>query len=197
MGGVGKTQLALNYAYTCKEKYQAMFWITATNDLSVLYSFREVAQSLVDWAAEVRGTAVNFTRIAYEFGLGQCVDPTTGEVRVLAGQERLLINAIRNWLSKDANTGWLIIYDSADDLETIDLPSLFPNAPNGDILITSRQRHSALLGHSLEVQCLEPQEATNLLVQYGGYETDQGLLNLFQGGPSIKKQYNITDGKER
>lgn len=197
MGGVGKTQLALSYAYKHRDDYRAMFWITATNMPSVIYGFREIAQILVDWAADVRGSSLNFTRIAYEFGLGQCVDGVTGEVKVAAGHERVLIDSVTRWLSKDKNTGWLLVFDSADDLETVNLASLFPNVPNGDILVTSWQRHSALLGRSLELQCLKPEDATNLLIHYGGYGNDQGLLNLFQGSKSLKKEYRITNKSKR
>lgn len=198
MGGVGKTQLALSYAHSRKNIYKATFWITAINESSVIYSFREIAQRLVDWAAEVRGSAVNFTRITYELGLGQFVDNTTGEVRIVQGHEQARIDAIRRWLSKDENKGWLLVYDSANDLESIVLPSLFPTAPNGDILVTSRQRHSSLLGENLELKCLALNEATELLMEYGSYREDQGPLLLFPREHTIMKRlYGIANPVKR
>lgn len=46
MGGVGKTQIALRYANACREKYDAVFWISAENTITIAQSFREVAKCL-------------------------------------------------------------------------------------------------------------------------------------------------------
>jgi hypothetical protein len=42
MGGVGKTQVAIEYVITHKEKYKAVFWITATDRASLLLGFQEI-----------------------------------------------------------------------------------------------------------------------------------------------------------
>jgi tetratricopeptide (TPR) repeat protein len=44
LGGVGKTQLALQYAYTYKANYDAIYWISAVNQASLLSGLREVGK---------------------------------------------------------------------------------------------------------------------------------------------------------
>ena len=43
LGGVGKTQLALEYAYRQKNDYRAVYWITAASPASLLSSFDNIA----------------------------------------------------------------------------------------------------------------------------------------------------------
>jgi Cdc6-like AAA superfamily ATPase len=80
LGGVGKTQLCLSYVLHNKSSYKAAFWINASSDRTICDHFRQIAQALVDWAAQIRAAALNFSRIAFDLGLGQAVSPTTGEV---------------------------------------------------------------------------------------------------------------------
>ena len=43
LGGIGKTQLAIEYIRRHKEKYTAIFWLNANNQDSLKLSFRDVA----------------------------------------------------------------------------------------------------------------------------------------------------------
>jgi hypothetical protein len=47
LGSIGKTQLALKYTRRYKEKYTAIFWLNANNEVSLKLSFREVAQQVL------------------------------------------------------------------------------------------------------------------------------------------------------
>ncbi|PLB46258.1 TPR-like protein [Aspergillus steynii IBT 23096] len=46
MGGVGKTQIALRYANSSRDKFDAIFWVAADNLITIGQSFREIARSL-------------------------------------------------------------------------------------------------------------------------------------------------------
>ena len=46
MGGVGKTQIALRYASTSRERFQTILWISADNNIQLSQSFRDVARHL-------------------------------------------------------------------------------------------------------------------------------------------------------
>ncbi|KAI1138886.1 hypothetical protein F5Y05DRAFT_354227 [Hypoxylon sp. FL0543] len=89
MGGVGKTQLALQYAHESSNRHDVILWIAADNSTTIGQSFREVAQ-----------------------GLQLCQDPE--EVRDSAAA----IWRVKNWLSAISGP-WLIVFDNADDLEAI------------------------------------------------------------------------------
>src|SRR5277367_5258087 len=44
MGGVGKTQLAIEYVYRNEEKYHSIFWISSADQAALLSGFREIAR---------------------------------------------------------------------------------------------------------------------------------------------------------
>src|SRR5579862_8620871 len=44
LGGVGKTQLALEYAYSQKENYGGVYWISAVSQATLFSGFREIAK---------------------------------------------------------------------------------------------------------------------------------------------------------
>jgi AAA+ ATPase superfamily predicted ATPase len=49
LGGIGKTQLAIEYIRRHKEKYTAMFWLNANDQDSLTLSFRDVAQQVLKY----------------------------------------------------------------------------------------------------------------------------------------------------
>jgi hypothetical protein len=46
MGGVGKTQIALQYAYQNLEEFQVILWVAADNAIAIGQSFRAIAEGL-------------------------------------------------------------------------------------------------------------------------------------------------------
>lgn len=46
LGGIGKTQIMVEYAYRYASRYQAVFWVQADNPATILASLRQVAEEL-------------------------------------------------------------------------------------------------------------------------------------------------------
>jgi anion-transporting ArsA/GET3 family ATPase len=46
MGGVGKTQIALQYAYQAVNQFDIVLWVAAENEISISQSFRAIAEGL-------------------------------------------------------------------------------------------------------------------------------------------------------
>src|SRR5271170_5194469 len=44
MGGVGKTQLAIEYVYKNEAKYHSIFWISSADQATLLSGFQEIAR---------------------------------------------------------------------------------------------------------------------------------------------------------
>jgi hypothetical protein len=43
MGGIGKTQTALEYVYTNRDSYRKIYWITAVDQASLLSGYQKIA----------------------------------------------------------------------------------------------------------------------------------------------------------
>ncbi|KAF4984957.1 hypothetical protein FDECE_16948 [Fusarium decemcellulare] len=89
MGGVGKTQIAIQYAFLNMDKFDVILWIAADNAIAIGQSFRTIADGLglLDSDEETKDTAA-------------------------------AIYKVKNWLATSKST-YLIIFDNADDLTAL------------------------------------------------------------------------------
>ncbi|KAF1357152.1 TPR-like protein [Lizonia empirigonia] len=162
LGGVGKSQIAIEYAYRVKEAAPHMwvFWVHASNAARFKQAYQEIAARI-----ELPGRD----------------DPKTNIFRL-----------VHNWLCDERNGRWLMIVDNADDDRVFASPSatgdlssaaqgleptweaaaalasFLPQAANGWILVTSRDRIAAVnlveARHKvIQVEPMGEQEALTLL----------------------------------
>ncbi|KAJ5081108.1 Acyl transferase/acyl hydrolase/lysophospholipase [Penicillium angulare] len=118
LGGVGKTQIALEIAYRAQEINPecSVFWIPAMSHESIKQAFLTIANHI-------------------------------GLV-VVNQEKDELIRSVQNHFSQQASGHWLLIFDNADDIELWDDPSksgstesfreLLPSSPLGSTLFTTR-----------------------------------------------------------
>ena len=125
LGGMGKTQLCVEYARQHKEDFTAVFWLDGS-------SKDALRQSLANAAA----------RLPKE-------SPLSAGVRVPEAHDvDGSIAALLQWLSLEANTGWLLVLDNIDrewqgassraDPQAYDFKDYLPPADHGNVLITTR-----------------------------------------------------------
>ena len=78
--------------------------------------------------------------------------------------------SFKRWLSKEANSQWLIIFDNADDLEAVPIRKYFPPVGGGHILITTRDQGAiGTVGQAgLHLGCLDPVDAIEVLLLKAG-----------------------------
>jgi nucleoside phosphorylase/tetratricopeptide (TPR) repeat protein len=90
LGGIGKTQVAVEYAYRSREldQYTHTFWINAASEEAILTSFVELAKLLPAF-------------------------PAKDEI-----DQRKLVEAIKRWLEQ-CQQRWLLIFDNADDIALV------------------------------------------------------------------------------
>lgn len=90
LGGIGKTQTAVEYAYRAREqgRYTHTFWIAAASEEALLTSFTAMSEQLPSFAAK-------------------------GESR-----SQKLVAAVIHWLEQ-CQEPWLLIVDNADDLAMV------------------------------------------------------------------------------
>ena len=109
MGGIGKTQLAINYAKQHCTSYSSIFWLNATSESTLNSSLRDVANRTL---------------------------PPETVSKLDDDQLRIQVS---NWLSELDNTRWLLILDNYDDPDQYNLTKYYPSVAHGSIIITTRQ----------------------------------------------------------
>ncbi|KAJ4267004.1 hypothetical protein NW762_003102 [Fusarium torreyae] len=143
LGGVGKSQIAIEFAYRIRESASQtwVFWVHAANAARFEQAYRDIANK-----ADISGRE----------------DPKVD-----------ILKLVYNWLCDERNGQWLMVLDNADDDESFfdharPLESFVAQPPNGSILITSRNRTAAsnLLGphgRAIEVEPMKQEDALALL----------------------------------
>lgn len=110
LGGVGKTQLAVEYIYRQQENpqtaYDLVWWLRA--------------DTVVNLAADMAALAA-----------------AVGSIGPDNPDQQAALNAARRWLAQ-TDKRWLLLVDNADDLPPRTLNPYLPDGGKGHILITSR-----------------------------------------------------------
>lgn len=125
LGGIGKTQTALEYAYRHQHEYQSIFWVKAETHEEIISDFLSIA------------TLLNL--------------PEKN-----AQEQSHIVAAVKRWLEQ--NTGWLLIFDNADNLAI--LRDYLPSGNKGHILLTTRAQAMGQLARKVEIEKMEPDEGT-------------------------------------
>lgn len=117
MGGIGKTQIAVEYAYTRQSKYDAIFFVTADSKKNLSEEFAEITVAL---------------------GLE---DPSEAKDLTVSSEivKSWLSNPVRPYNSPPSasnEASWLLIFDNADDIEVLE--DFWPTTGTGSVIITSR-----------------------------------------------------------
>ncbi|SPJ84212.1 related to TPR repeat [Fusarium torulosum] len=144
LGGIGKTQIALQLAYWIKEKKQdySVFWVPALSRAS----FEQACVQIID----------------------ACDIPTTNNNNADA------VESVRQYLSSKRAGKWLLVVDNADDAQTVmgsagmesGIFRLLPQSDEGRILFTTRYRKLSVsvAGRNIvEVPAMSQDEARRYL----------------------------------
>ncbi len=138
--GAGKSQLALRYIGRHREQFTSIFWITASSAETTSSSFSEAARLI---ASSWPGKDL----------------PNTYD-----GQDdrRMVLSRLRSTTKRN----WLLVIDSADDLQGQDFTQCVPACPHGSFLVTSIRREAAdIFGtESLETGGLDAKSGQQLLI---------------------------------
>ncbi|KAL4744430.1 hypothetical protein BDW72DRAFT_209020 [Aspergillus terricola var. indicus] len=163
LGGIGKTQLAVQFARKHKNEFTAIFWLNG-KDQSALVS------SLSSCLSQIQGQPLE----------DQAVNEEEAVQRA---------NQVLQWLARPVNTRWLIIFDNIDQYSPLqghghcgyDVYEFFPKADHGSIMITSRLQGLTELGKSFPVQKLISSFSAKDIEQMGAEQDLTELASLLDG----------------
>lgn len=133
MGGVGKTQVAIEYVYANRENYDRIYWIVAETEASILSGFQEMA---------VRT---------------QCL----ASLSIQNSDHKLVTKLVLSWLRQQKN--WLLVFDNLDDITIVKdyLPERGPDQHT--LISTRNPNADGIPARGLEVPLLEVEESIELL----------------------------------
>lgn len=121
MGGLGKTEIATEFAFRHKDKFDAVFWVRADEVAKLDQSYSQIAQKLgLETAAESTSQVVSKGLVKEWLSNSWMCSPLEEEAGV----------------SARAQATWLIIFDNADEPSII--ADYWPAMGNGSVLVTSR-----------------------------------------------------------
>lgn len=135
LGGIGKTQLAVEFARQHHRKFSAVFWLDGRSEDTL-------KQSIASSASRISKTQIS--KPSKSFTAGDNVDINA------------IVREFMGWLVLKDNTSWLVIFDNVDrsysrhdpDPDAYDIKRYFPSGDHGSILITTRQARLEQLGDS-------------------------------------------------
>lgn len=164
MGGIGKTQIALQYVHTHYAEYNSVFWVDGTSEETASQGFRSIAQQLINHHANMAGyTSPDYPQILRVLGINSTVDGN-GQLCIDKEATVRVVDAVKRWYGRKENQNWLLVLDNVDDLTSFDIRSFIPTTSHGKTLITSRRRECMSLGRSLNIGEMLEAEAINLLL---------------------------------
>src|SRR5579871_1036559 len=151
LGGVGKTQVAIEYSYLHRNDFDIIYWLRADDYETLLTSYSQLYDD-----AKFRG----FT--------GLCLGDER-DLEAIAAQAKL-------WFENCQDIRWLLVIDNADKLqrdstsqghqiETIG--NIIPRGQSGCVLVTSRDRSSLgqLASDGEELLVMDEDEAKEFLIK--------------------------------
>ena len=165
-GGMGKTQLALEYVYRYHKEYSSIFWVNVGNKQTIHIGFTETLQQLIDHHANLSRNP-DYSHISQLLRVSGQLDSAGKLVHAARGDTSgmEIINAVRQWFAEPENTKWLLVLDNLDDLESFDINEYIPICVHGTVVITSRRRESTQGRKAIEIQEMQDHEAKALLLK--------------------------------
>jgi hypothetical protein len=180
LGGVGKTQVAIEYAFRYKDNYDAIFWING---------------------GSVGSMSSDYAKIAEGLGLSNNKNSSQGNLDVVSRE------LVKGWLahpikSSNPDVGyaaadlahWLLVFDNVDDFRKIQ--DFWPFGSTGSVLITSRDplAKNYLASNGKDLQPFSMEEGAGYLMKvtymHEDYHQKEALAiaEIFGGFPLALSQ---------
>jgi ATP/maltotriose-dependent transcriptional regulator MalT len=162
LGGIGKTQLCIEFVRRYQEKYTAVFWLDGSSEDALQRSFIEVVARLL--ADEVPTALIEAAEQA-------------------SPDQRSIVQGVLDWLSLPSNQRWLLVIDNVDrdhtakvkDPLAYDLKQYLPGADHGNVLVTSRLSTLTAPRNSLRLTEVDRDQGRAILEAIGG-ESVSGMI---------------------
>ncbi|KAG9511616.1 hypothetical protein KCV07_g10049, partial [Aureobasidium melanogenum] len=155
LGGIGKTQLCIEFVRRYQERYNAVFWLDGSSEDALQRSFVDVVSRIP--AAEVPLALIEAAKQA-------------------SPDQLSMLRGVLDWLTLPSNQRWLLVIDDVDrdhtakveDPLAYDVKQYFPAADHGNILVTSRLSTLTAPRNSLRLAEVNRDQGRAILEAIGG-----------------------------
>ena len=159
LGGIGKTQLSVEFTRKYQGSYSAVFWIDGSSKERLRRNIADLANRLPQHQLSEGSRNYSRNRTA-----------NVDEV----------VEDVLKWLSQPRNERWLLVFDNVDrefsvpsrTPEAFDVKEYFPTADQGSILITSRLASLWQLGTDLKLESVDEVQGQSILENNLGRSTE-------------------------
>ncbi|KAK0614545.1 hypothetical protein B0T14DRAFT_310123 [Immersiella caudata] len=185
VGGVGKTQVALEFAWRYKEEFDGIFWFDGSSERTLESGIQDSILRILNHY-KLNGHQDHPISVAFRDMLGldkQGVDQMTNDNFRNANEGWPLFH---QWLAMEPTARWLLIFDNVDDVESFNIRNFLPRSSGCHIIVTSRRADLSLAFQSVEILELEVKESVEMLATYagipitGGSTDEQDAIGLVQ-----------------
>jgi tetratricopeptide (TPR) repeat protein len=155
LGGIGKTQIAIEYAYRHAGAYDAVWWIRAQEESTL---------------------AADFASLAQELGLPEAAIQSQATTIEAASQaQEAMIQAVRLWVGRGGQR-YLLVFDNADHPSA--LGPYLPTTGTGHVMITSRNATWPPRVQATAIPVLSPSDAIAFLQTQTGQQGEAATATL-------------------
>ncbi|KAL7274184.1 hypothetical protein RUND412_002924 [Rhizina undulata] len=162
MGGVGKSQIALEYAHRYADCYSSIFWIDANDPTLKIASACTIMQQIVIHYATKQQSTPDYQEIAKLLGIPGKID-SSGKF-----DQSVAVEAVHYWLSASGNRRWLILVDNHDKADLGELAQLIPTCDWGSVIFTTRLRDFDRFLECIEVDEIGVEAGLDMLLKSSG-----------------------------
>jgi hypothetical protein len=163
LGGMGKTQLAVEFARRHHRRFSSVFWLDGRSE-DIL------KRSIASCAGRIPPGQIPETSRQYAADASADIDAVVKDVMV--------------WLARPDNTAWVLIFDNVDreyteqggDPDAYDVRVYFSGADHGSVLVTTRLARLEQLGDSQQLGKVDETQAKAILESW--YKKKHGKLRV-------------------
>ena len=147
IGGIGKTQIAIEFVFSRKHHFDAIFWLHADSEAKL---------------------GAEFLKLSVQLGLQSpeaAKDPARSLELVKSWLANPIVDASESDPFRTRQAKWLLVFDNADDTKV--LQDYWPHDGIGSVLLTGRDPHIIddyyFNNTGVSLEPFTPEEAINLL----------------------------------
>ncbi|KAK0715397.1 P-loop containing nucleoside triphosphate hydrolase protein [Lasiosphaeris hirsuta] len=156
LGGVGKTELAREYAFSRQDRFDAVFWIDSEHDSQLSEGFDKIASRL--GYADTSVDRVLSRTVAREW-LSNPTKRSGSNHRHRDRRPLELGGASMEEGGEEAS--WLLVFNNADDLKLLE--DYWPTTQKGSVILTSRDPMAKHQRAGIDLEPLKQEDTAGLL----------------------------------